>query len=215
MLKAPGEGTPKKLEDPMVTGGALSSVLTGAPGETEMSRQLFLMRLHDQATIGIPQPTPGIPGATTIHDASGQTFTTLPLPERSQPAEEGAPMGTEPLRVKRRPAAPVQMQGSGDESLWEKSTWEQEADKGIRGSSYLPASAEKAGYYYEGSQGGGQVVNKQGQDVGTYDYFMSHLKQFEGASKEDAVPKKIEESNKLLTSIDGNITKAFTAAGGT
>ncbi len=59
------------------------------------------------------------------------------------------------------------------------------------------------------------MVNKQGQDVGTYDYFMQHLKQFEGASKEDAVPKKIDESNKLLTSIDGNITKAFTAAGGT
>ena len=59
------------------------------------------------------------------------------------------------------------------------------------------------------------MVNKQGQDVGTYDYFMQHLKQFEGASKEDAVPKKIEESNKLLTSIDGSLSKALTASGGT
>lgn len=158
-----------------------------------------------ETPLGLDEAT-GMPNMPAIHGG----MTEAP----STPKGE-APMGDEPFRIKRGRTPPAKMQGSGDEGLWEKSTWEQEADKGIRGSSYLPASAEAAGYHYEGSWGGGQVTNKQGQDVGTYDYFMAHLKEFQGASKQDDVPKKIDETNKLLGTTNDTLAKALTASGGT
>jgi hypothetical protein len=158
-----------------------------------------------ETPIGLDEAT-GMPNMPAIHGGMTQAPGT---------PEGEAPMGTEPFKVYHRKPAAQMRSGRGDESLWEKSTWEQEADKGIRGSTYLPASAEAAGYHYEGSWGGGQVTNKQGQEVGTYDYFMAHLKEFQQASKQDDVGKKIDETNKLLGTTNDTLSKALTASGGT
>jgi hypothetical protein len=120
-------------------------------------------------------------------------------------------MGDEPLTVKKPYARAAAAAAPVDENLWQR-----EADQGIRGPSYLPASAEAAGYSYISHFG---VQNKQGQDVGTYDYFMAHLKEFQQTSQKsgggDDVGKKIDESNKHLQGINDTLGKALTAGGGT